>query len=307
MLSVCIPVFNRGVINLVSELKQQSEAIAEKIEIICIDDASEEKYKQLNKNIFRFVDRYIELEKNIGRAAIRNLFLNFVQNEYLLYIDADSLIIKTDFLETYINKLKLSKIDVLYGGRIYPQECNDKSRLLRYRYGISRESKPMHERVLNQYLSFQTNNFVIRKEVFAKIRFNENLKHYGHEDTLFAFILKRNSINIEHIDNAVLNDELETNKDFLDKTELAIQNLFILMNHLSPTEMLDIYLFKYFIRFRIFLIFMQVLIKPILSVLKWYLVHFSFLNIEFFSFYKLLYFSKMYTQIKKSRFLKSGF
>jgi glycosyltransferase involved in cell wall biosynthesis len=298
MLSICIPIYNRGVINLASELKKQKDAISEKIEIICIDDASEILFKNINKDILTIADRYIELELNVGRAAIRNLFLNYVQNEYLLFLDADSLIIKKDFLKTYIDKLKLSEIDVVFGGRVYPSECFDTNRILRFKYGIFRESKSLQQRLLSPYLSFQTNNFLIRRDVLDMNRFNEQLKQYGHEDTLFALILKRNHINVEHIDNVVLNDELETNSEFLYKTEQAVQNLTILMKYLSPTEILDINLIRYSKRFHFFLNLSTFWGVYLMKFLRWYLSVYRFLNVPFLNLYKLLYFNMIYRTMK---------
>ena len=70
-----------------------------------------------------------------------------------------------------------------------------------------------------------TNNFLIKKELFQNIRFDERLTKYGHEDTLFGLELAKRGITITHIENPVLNGDIETNEEFLKKTEAGIGNL----------------------------------------------------------------------------------
>jgi hypothetical protein len=66
---------------------------------------------------------------------------------------------------------------------------------------------------------------MIDKSVFSKIRFNEELKQYGHEDTLMGYQLQKAGIRIMHIDNGLIHEGLESNKEFLTKTKLGIENL----------------------------------------------------------------------------------
>ena len=64
----------------------------------------------------------------------------------------------------------------------------------------------------NPYHSFKSNNFLIRKSIFSKIRFNENITSYGHEDTQLSLEFKKNKIKILQIDNVVYHDGIENNK-----------------------------------------------------------------------------------------------
>jgi hypothetical protein len=66
---------------------------------------------------------------------------------------------------------------------------------------------------------------LIEKSVFSKIRFNEELRHYGHEDTLMGYQLRKAGISILHVDNGLIHEGLESNKEFLAKTKLGIENL----------------------------------------------------------------------------------
>ncbi|MDY0161505.1 MAG: glycosyltransferase, partial [Bacteroidales bacterium] len=74
MLSICIPVYNKKVKRLHSELIEAAKLFTLSYEIIIIDDASKDKYRIENSQLQSNNTKYIQLDKNIGRAAIRNLF-----------------------------------------------------------------------------------------------------------------------------------------------------------------------------------------------------------------------------------------
>ena len=75
MISILIPTYNYIVYPLVESLTRQAEELGTPCEIIVADDAStNEECKQANLRIGELPHcTFIELEKNIGRASIRNL------------------------------------------------------------------------------------------------------------------------------------------------------------------------------------------------------------------------------------------
>jgi hypothetical protein len=93
-----------------------------------------------------------------------------------------------------------------------------------------------------------TNNFLINKTVFDKIRFDENISKYGHEDTLFGFELKKENIAIHHIDNPLEHIGLETSGRIIAKEKEGIDNLYsIILAHESANEITeDITLLRYY-------------------------------------------------------------
>ena len=78
-----------------------------------------------------------------------------------------------------------------------------------------------------------TNNFLLPAHVLKEIPFDERISGYGHEDSLFGYELSRKGFEIVHIDNPVLHGELETNREFVNKTAQAVKNLAVI------TKMLD--------------------------------------------------------------------
>jgi len=226
-LSVCIPVYNFDVRELIFDLKKEIKENLIDAEIILIDDASDEKFKTINKELQNEVKSFILLEKNIGRSKIRNLFLQYSEGDYLLFLDCDGKIIESNFLTIYVDFLRANRnVAVLYGGRTVIKKLDDKKYILRWKFAIERENLPISARNKKPYLSFQTNNFVIKRKTFTTINFNPEFENYGYEDLLFAMDLKSEQIKIHHIDNPIFNNDLESNDVYLLKVEESVESLY---------------------------------------------------------------------------------
>jgi glycosyltransferase involved in cell wall biosynthesis len=224
MLSICIPVYNSDATELVSSLLNQIKKLDFKVEICLIDDAS--PIPKLNASSFNDpLVIFYRNNENVGRSKVRNQFLVLAKYPYLLFIDGDSRIINPNFLITYLQKLEKSNVEVLCGASIYQSIKPDRAHYLRWKYSIVRESKSLIERQDNAKLGFKTNNFIIHRSIFNRIKFDETLIGYGHEDSLFGFELRKAHIRIEHVDNPVLNYLLDDNDSFLQKTKVGVQNL----------------------------------------------------------------------------------
>jgi cellulose synthase/poly-beta-1,6-N-acetylglucosamine synthase-like glycosyltransferase len=290
MISICIPVFNFDVRDLVKSLHSQCKGLNYKSEIIVIDDCSGNSFREINSEI-NSISKYIQLEKNIGRSKIRNLFLQYAAYDYLLFLDCDSIVISSDFIKNYIESVS-NNSDVIVGGRIYPQTKPERNKLLRWKYCLLREQKPQLNNSDYKKMHFLSNNFLIRKSLFEKIRFDERITGYGHEDTLFAYELKKSGIVIKYINNPVMNGELENNKEFIQKTEKSIDNLKLILEFLKFDKgfISEVILLKnYFLikRWRLELIF-YLKWKLLHSVIKRILVK-GIVNLFLFDFYKIGY------------------
>lgn len=225
-LSVCIPVYNFDVRALVSDLKQQLCALETDAEIVLIDDASGQEFLELNQEVNLLAYRVILLKKNVGRSAIRNLFLEYANGDFMLFLDCDGKIIRTNFIKRYLDFLKACPdADVIYGGRTVQEDPPGDQHKLRWNYARKRENMPSGLRNRNPYLTFQTNNFLIRRSVLERVKFNPRFSQYGYEDLLFAMDLRNSGVGISHIDNPIYNLHLETNAMYLNKAEESVANL----------------------------------------------------------------------------------
>ena len=225
-ISLLIPVFDYDIVALVHSMKSALGKVPEFCEILIGDDGSSPEYKEKYKSLEDNCVRVISSEKNIGRAAIRNSLALEAKGDFLLFIDADAMLPGT--AEAYILKWlhMMNLYRVINGGTLYHESApGDHDKLLRWKYGKGREQRKAAERNKHPHAGFSTFNVLIDKSVFSKIRFNEELKQYGHEDTLLGYQLKKAGIDILHIDNGLMNEGLESNRDFLNKTKLGIENL----------------------------------------------------------------------------------
>ena len=295
MISVCIPIYNFDVNCLINQLSNAILKVNVSVEIILIDDCSRSEFKEKNQKSCSN-HTYIELNENIGRAKIRNLFLDYVQFDYLLFLDCDSLIINENFLQKYMNTISSESCSVVCGGRLYPFEKVHRKKILSWKYGSKIESKNVIERIKNPHKTFMTNNFVINKHDFEQIKFNEFITNYGHEDTLFGFELMKLNKTIKHIDNPILNGDIEENEMYLYKTETALKNLILIVNNVKNKSFLEfVSILKFYDKSKMYhnLIF---LFYKIFGKLTRYMLSKGFVNLKLFNFYKLAYF----VNLKKS-------
>jgi len=292
MLSILIPVYNFDVTELVNELNNQAKIENVPYEIILMDDASDNNFKNINKSCEQINNvTYIELPSNIGRAKIRNKLASMSKYDNLLFIDCDSKIFNDFYIESYLNNLNDNL--VLCGGRIYEISAPVKKELyLRWLYGTKRECANAGIRNINPNNSFMTNNFIISKSLIQKLQFDENIENYGHEDTLFGIELKKNNITIKHIDNPLIHIGLESSDEFIEKTKEGISNLVYILKYYKDKNQLisGIKLLKWY-----YIVNKLLLNKPVLILFKisekYLLKNLKSKNpkLLFFDFYKLGY------------------
>jgi glycosyltransferase involved in cell wall biosynthesis len=247
MLSILIPIYNFPCTDLVTELQRQAALCNVPFEIVLMDDAST-LYKKDNRTLAELTAvRLIDLKENIGRAKIRNRLADEAKYDCLLFMDVDVRPISEHYIQNYLDIC--ADYPVVFGGRSYSEHPpKEKNLYFHWLVGSKREVLSAEKRQMNANKSFMTNNFLIHKDTFNSIRFDESISTYGHEDTLFGFELKKQGIRIHHINNPLEHIGLEENHHFIAKTKTGIDNLhFIILKHQYADEMTeDIALLKSF-------------------------------------------------------------
>jgi GT2 family glycosyltransferase len=236
-ISLLVPVYDYDIIALVHGMKSALGKVPELCEILIGDDGSSPEYHEKYKTLEGEGVKLISSEKNIGRAAIRNKLAMEASGDFLLFIDADTVLPGT--AEAYFRKWlpMMPLYRVICGGILYHDAPpGDPDKLLRWKYGKWREQRKASEKNKNPHEWFSTFNVMIEKTVFSKIRFHEELKQYGYEDTLMGYQLKKAGIDVLHIDNGLIHEGLETNKEFLNKTKLGIENLSTLYDNVTDKK-----------------------------------------------------------------------
>ena len=227
-LSILIPVFNWDCTQLIKDLHFQGLTLEIPYEIIVADDCSTDKDLQQKSRLVAETHencRYFALPHNIGRAAIRNFMADQSKYEKLLFLDCDAEVKDKQFLKKYVEAS--DKASVVCGGLTHPDEIPMKGQELRYLY----EKNAAYERSAgfrsqNPYLRFTSFSFMIDRDVFMKIRFDESYVRYGYEDVQFGHELEENGVSILHIDNPLAHIGLDDSASYLNKTRQAVQNAF---------------------------------------------------------------------------------
>lgn len=224
MLSILIPTYNYNICNLVVDLHNQAKMTQIPFEIVVMEDGSdillvENQFIQNLSNC-----HYLVSEKNLGRSAIRNRLAEIAQYPYLLFLDCDAQVSHPDFIQNYLNVCVEDPI-VCIGGTAYDPDANQPEFSLRLKYGREKEARVYQKSSSAGPVNFATFNFLISKSVFEKVKFDESIKGYGHEDTLFGHQLHVAGYKFQFVNNSIVHAGLDSNEKYLQKTEQASENL----------------------------------------------------------------------------------
>ncbi|MFT5337218.1 MAG: glycosyltransferase involved in cell wall biosynthesis [Sphingobacteriales bacterium] len=225
VLSICIPVFNYGIADLVRDLLEQLSA---DVELVLLDDGSHPDCQKENQDFLSQIHaqvRYSELPENVGRTKIRQELARLAKGKYLLFLDCDVRVYSPNFVANYLGELKKGEAELLIGGRRYPK-VGERGFEIHYYYGTSIETKTAKQREKIKSYGFQSNNFLILASLFPEIQPQLMLEGYGHEDTLMGMELSRRGIRIQHIENPVFHEGLDNNEAFIRKSEQGLRNLY---------------------------------------------------------------------------------
>ncbi len=116
-ISILIPVNDFDIVALIHNMKDGMAKVPEFCEILIGDDGSSEEYRKKYQALAGDNVRIISSEKNIGRASIRNRLILESIGDYLLFIDADTMIRGT--AESFL----LKWLDYVRSGRVISGEC----------------------------------------------------------------------------------------------------------------------------------------------------------------------------------------
>lgn len=227
MLSVLVPIYNYNAYPLVEELHKQCIELGIVFEILCQDDASKSALNINNEKINSLSNcNFISLEKNVAHRQNRNLLAKRAKYEYLLFLDGDSIVINSHYIKNYINNLK--EYDVIYGGRLHPENYPSNQQILRWKYGKFIEDKLAKDRLKEPYKCLLFNNTIIKKECFNKVKFDTEITLYGHDDTQLSYQLSLIPSKIHHIDNQIKHGDIDSNEVYINKTKNSIKSLLVL-------------------------------------------------------------------------------
>jgi glycosyltransferase involved in cell wall biosynthesis len=290
MLSVLIPTYNYSAYSLVKKIHSQCTELKIAFEILVSEDGGVNFIHENRQISDLSYCRYIENKVNVGRARNKNLLLDKSKYDLRLMLDSDVYPTSDDFIDTYINFSKKHERFVCFGGLHYEKK-EDSNHCLRFNYGIKRECREARERNGDPFALFLTSNTLIKN---CNQRFNPDITKYGFEEVVFADQLKNNAIPVFHMDNTVIHQNVESNQEFIRKTQEGLITLIDLEKSKTikkgRLKLSKLYHFFSNIHLKSILVFSFEMFKePILrQLLK------KGGPVWLFDIYRLLYFSKHY-------------
>lgn len=238
MLSILIPTYNYVCAHLVCDLQKQCEEAQAlwgeefEYEIIVADDGSTDAATIEKNAVIEYLPncRFIDNERNIGRAAIRNLLVRESRGEWIVIIDCDAEVITDDFVQQYWRAATTSGFDIVIGGICTPTTAPEGCEL-RHRYELAADTiRTLEARQSDPAMFFSTFNFMASRRVFDAVKFDERCTEYGYEDALFGIEAEQRGFAISHIDNPLQHNGINDNASFLRNSETALRTL----RHLGP-------------------------------------------------------------------------
>ena len=235
-LSILIPVYNWDIGPLLNRLHGQSQRLSNgiQVEILVLDDGSSKKYGNGALAGQLPLVRYEESEVNRGRVATRNALLKRAQGEYILFLDADMLPDRDDFLQIYLQQC-WQGAEIICGGISYEQNIHVDPEYAFYLYKSRRtEALPADIRNRNPWRYLFTSNIMVRRDIVESVRFDPRFTGYGFEDIEWGIRLG-DSYTISHIDNSCSHMGVMTQREVMAKMRDSIVNYGLLIA-LHPEE-----------------------------------------------------------------------
>ena len=230
MLSILIPTYHYNAYPLAIQLEKQALKANIIFELICVDDGSFSHLNIENQKINTLTNcKFIEAKTNIGRTASRQFLAEKAQYNWLLFLDADTIPISSNFIKNLVEYLN-SNFQVVFGGISYQDIKPSSDKLLRWYYGSERETRSLDERLKRPYQSLISGAFTIEKNLFLSINSKFLNNAYGL-DILFAHELRLLKTSVKHIDNPVYHLGIEESTKYLIKSKSALDTLSIMLKN----------------------------------------------------------------------------
>ena len=183
MISIIIPLYNKEkfIIKTIQSLLAQTN---KDWECIIVDDGSTDHSAELIKSINNPNIHYIKKE-NGGVSSARNLGVKHSQGEYILYLDADDVLLP-DCIEIIQNTINRYKNFDIYTGNFYIERNHQKTLFLkRGKVGAVENGMKL---LFKHKMYMRPGAYVIKREKAEEITFNEDLSRFEDLEIQLRYI-----------------------------------------------------------------------------------------------------------------------
>lgn len=229
-LSILIPVYNWDIESLLTSLHSQCQHLEQgvQVEILVMDDGSSEKFGNSAVAAQLALVRYEEFRENRGRAEIRNELLRQAKGNYALFLDADMLPDRDDFIQTYLEQARKG-YEIICGGISYIQNKGLGPEYSFYLYKSRKtEALPPSVRMSIPWRYLFTSNIMVRRDIMESVHFDPRFTGYGFEDIEWGVRLG-DMFAISHIDNSCSHMGVMSKEQVFAKMRDSISNYALLL------------------------------------------------------------------------------
>jgi len=223
---VCIPFFKDDPVPLVMELACQNGA--DRYRLLLCDDGSD--LPDLSRRLAQALADHpgpavlFTLAANSGRAQARNVMLQEIRSDWVLMLDADMSLDRSDFIETYhAAALRHGDACCVVGGfRIDASDITPANRL-HAAQSVKSECKPARHRARDPGRYVYSSSVFVHRTIVERHLFDPQFQAWGWEDVEWGWRIVRDSP-VHHIDNPARHRGLEPDEMLITKYAESVEN-----------------------------------------------------------------------------------
>lgn len=225
-LDICIPFLKDDPVALIDELAQQTGAARHRLSLC--DDGS--CLPDLTARVIAALERYpgpaalYTLSRNTGRANARNVALHKTHCDWVLLLDADMSLDRTDFIEIY--KQAARRFDhpccIVGGFRVDMADVRPQT-LLHAAQSRKSECKPAAERARDPGKHVYSSSVFVHRSILERHVFDPAFQAWGWEDVEWGWRIVQD-FPVYHIDNPARHRGLDEDRVLIMKYAESDEN-----------------------------------------------------------------------------------